>query len=308
LEELPFYLKAISEGELVMNTTNTSLFLLLMFFQFLFAQEPNESLQDLLGKIKSGQEEQRVQAIASLGNMGQKASPAIPILAETLWDVSPNVQLATVKALLDIGDEGVSVLRRSMQKNHEILLQDRDPWVKRSTVEFLEKLPEIPTTYLSFLIQMVKDPALPKQRTRELFGKLDMAAIPDLIRSLQEDREEVRDVVVDTLIRLHQKLKIPLAELTVLLQHANSEVRLSAASLLLQIYREESADLIVPLLIECLSHDTPKCWQKAAQILGSMGKRAKESLPALKRALQKGGGYETNNVMKESIKKIERSE
>ena len=67
-------------------------------------EEPGLVLRELREALQDGKRQVRAAAAEALGEMGKKASPAIPLLEEAAKDFFEDVQKAAVEALKAIGD------------------------------------------------------------------------------------------------------------------------------------------------------------------------------------------------------------
>lgn len=250
----------------------------------------------------------RQEVVATLGNIGPRAHPALPQLVDLLSDGVPDgVREATATALGKIGKEArvaVDGLIHIIQSNCRIALADRvaralgeigcaDHRVKNALTTLwlypihsqsnqvqiaisLCKLGIDAPNLLKFLTATLvgsRDTSLRKSALEALAWcrKTDIDVVPALTAALHDDDEEIRKQAEAALanMKLNQVRAIHLcAQQLKEANHAETALR-------------KSGQMAVPALIEALDSKEPLAREKAARTLGAIGEAAAEAAPAL---------------------------
>jgi HEAT repeat protein len=235
--------------------------------------------------LLEGDTESRCSAAIGLGRMGKSAVQAVPVLQSNLVADEPAVRLVSALALKEI-----------------------DPGQTQRVVAVLSGLLRNVTCYAdaaSALAEMgpaARDavPALVSLLNHEWPYMREVAGIalmqidrshapkylPILLELLQRNdlTYESRLRIIETLGGIGPQAPAAIPILTEHLQHRDRMLQLAAAEALLRIDGLQ-ASVVVPFLIEYLRRTDQWDRDRAAQILGQLGPKAKAAAPALREAV-----------------------
>jgi HEAT repeat protein len=139
---------------------------------------PASDVSSLVEALHSPNSQERLQAIDSLGLLGNRAAEAVPALVGLLKDPTPAVRAHVVHALGEIADPSSAAAVAQA-------LADSDPLVRREAVVAVYRLSPSPEAALPSLIKVLEDPDLSvRTRALNLVTEMGKAAVPPLIRAL----------------------------------------------------------------------------------------------------------------------------
>jgi HEAT repeat protein len=189
-----------------------------------------KAVPKLIRVIKYSKNEQiKVIAIASLGKIGVKAVPAIPVLSKSLTDESEDVRIITVDSLEKIGLSSIPSLIKALQTN--------DNWIVRYiSVNALSRIANqnqklASRQIIPILVNALEDEDLyVKSEAADALGEMGKNAVPYLINGLQHKNAYVRQKSADALRKIGADAKAAIPALKKRLRDENKEVRLVARS------------------------------------------------------------------------------
>lgn len=288
-----------------------------------FVVEPGaggpEDVPGLVTALRAEDWRVRLDAAEDLGLIGAEARAAVPSLVEALHDPEGKVRVHAAEALARLdpagGTDWQTVLRAG--------LKERAGSVRRAAAEALGNLGTDARAAVPALAEALTDPDLRvRWAVADALGQLGppaRAAVPALVEALSDPELPIRIAALDALgwIGADARSAVPL--LLARLEDADSNLRWAAAAALVRIDRK-TARAAVPLFIQGLQgKDFRTRWHAvsylmkvdreakrgipttlltgtlrdqdigirgmSAWILGEMGPKAKEAVPALTQAL-----------------------
>ncbi|MCW3056022.1 MAG: repeat-containing protein, partial [Chthonomonadales bacterium] len=271
-------------------------------------------LKSDLANLKSKDAQTRVLGAISLGELGPKATSAVPALLVVLKDKNAEVRCAAADALGQIGTQPAIVLPALIEGFTE---KDEENMVHFSAAvaKYAEKTPGA----LSRVQAALKDrslrygaavslgvmgksagPALPevlalmqdpnlKVRTAcaEALGAIGAPVekiVPALVTALKDPSAEVRFGAADALSSIGTPASAALPGLVAALKDKDSDVRVYASLAITKMATK--AEFAIPHLVEALQDDTVKVRLNAEYALGLIGAPSAPILPALLTALK----------------------
>jgi HEAT repeat protein len=241
------------------------------------------SVEALIGKLKSPEPKSRELAIVSLRRIGPDAADAVPALIERLHDQNVDVRAAAVFALRDIGPDAPAALDAIPVLAE--LLHDRDGMIRGAAAYSLIKLKydSVP----SVVSQLANsDPAVRTLAVQVLryIGQDAEDAIPDLIQRLHDSDANVREAAVFALRDVGEDSAYAIdaiPALADLLADRDGMVRRSAAYSLIQ-FKADS----VPDVIKMLRNKDANTRELAVNVLRYIGLDAMDAVPDLTERLK----------------------
>ena len=271
----------------------------------------------------------------ALGNMGPDAAPAVPaILRSPAAKLADSVIPAAWPALLNgMRDDNVVVRRNAsrvvsswaygaaaasntLELNAPELvailkdgLKDTDDEVREHCMAGLNRLQVPPGQILPELIEALVDSnKLVRIHAASQFARwgseADTAAMPALLRSLEDAEPDVRGLAAYAVSRMGPAAPESLARLRELMSDEVYFPRLQAAFALVVL--EPGNEYGLPLLVNALETDDDHAQYRAASLLSELGPKAKNALPAL-RSMSKDHRKHVQNMAMDAIQKIESS-
>ena len=139
------------------------------------------SVSDLIAALGSGQESSRIEAIDTLGAMGEKAADALAALEGLLKDKSPAVRAHAAESLGEIGSPAKSAVPALIT-----LVTDPEKTVRREAIDAVRAIRPGPDVVLPLLVKQLEaaDPAI-RMSVLSAFAEQGKAAVPDLINALK---------------------------------------------------------------------------------------------------------------------------
>jgi RNA polymerase sigma-70 factor (ECF subfamily) len=206
----------------------------------------------------------RVTAVTALGAIAEEDPKLIPAIAGVLKNRYNDERAAAAKALSDLG-----------------------PAAGPAVPQLVEALRTEDCGYVGDWV-------------REALIQIGPAAVPALVKALQDSDKERRVLVVWALAGGGAAAAPPLTEA---LRDEASEVRARAAESLGSLGLKGKA--AVPALVEALNDPDREVRYKVADALGSIGPDAKEALPALNRVWQRGKDDYVRSAVTRGLWKID---
>jgi HEAT repeat protein len=235
-----------------------------------FAAAPG--VPELIQASTSGEMDARLEAIDSLGAMGEEAAAAVPALTNLLKDEAPPVRAHAARSLGMIGSAAGDVVPELMK-----LVGDDDPAVRRAAVVALRALRPGPQVTLPLLEKLLRDSddAVRIRAMHEL-AEVGDEAVPLLIEALKDEETVYWACLV--LGEIGPKAGDAVGALTELLKPENPQLCREAAIALGQI--GPAAAPAVPTLARLLD-DELSC-ECATYALGQIGPEAKAAEEGIK--------------------------
>jgi HEAT repeat protein len=240
----------------------------------------------LIEKLHSEDPGERGKALIKLGEIGQKAVPAIPFIIGMLSDTKYfSVQSQTslvetamlskeaIKALTIIGQPAVEPLIKS--------LRDKNSIVRKNAAEALGELGDKRASD-SLITALEDDDGTVRQYAAEALGKIgDNRALKPLTAALRDRKSKVQEGAREAIEKIiwDMKAKRLLSPLHASLKSRESVVRKMAAKALLELRDPLSVDA----LIEALNDNDAEVQKIAREALKAIGKPAVEPLTAFLR-------------------------
>ena len=139
------------------------------------------SVSDLISALGSGQESSRIEAIDTLGSMGEKAADAVAALEGLLKDKSSAVRGHAAESLGEIGSPARSAVPALIK-----LITDPEKAVRREAMDAVRAIRPGPDVVLPLLVKQLEaaDPAI-RMSVLSAFAEQGQAAVPNLINALK---------------------------------------------------------------------------------------------------------------------------
>jgi HEAT repeat protein len=138
-----------------------------------------------------------------------------------------------------------------------------------------------------------------------MFGAAAAPAVPELIKSLASDEEQVRNSAIYALGKIGPAAKPASADLRSLLDSEDEFARFAAMWALVRIDPSDArlVAVAVPALRKGLSDERPLVRAESAATLGELGAAAKSALPELNKAAEDADAS-VSAAAKDAIQKI----
>lgn len=198
-------------------------------------------LKDLIAKVESGNENDRIAAIDALAEMGRDARAAVPALSKAVTlagDAESRWRAA--RALAAIGPAAAAAVPSLIQA-----LGDQDPMVRAYAAHALGKI-----------------------------GPAAREAVPELVKKAVDESRLVRREAREALLAIKAPSEVTLPLLLKVLEESEPEAVVSALETL-----AEQGKKIVPKLCEALHNEKACYW--ACLLIERIGPEAKEAVPHL---------------------------
>jgi HEAT repeat protein/predicted Ser/Thr protein kinase len=158
----------------------------------------------LIEQLRSGDSFVRWRAVLALGELGEQAEPATAALVELLDDKDDNVRWATATSLGKIG----AAARDAVPALAAALSDRDDPVIHRHAAAALARLGPAAKEAVPGLIGALRDEnSNVREEVLEALVRIGAAAVPPLIEALKDDDERVRFEAADALTRIGTTLK-----------------------------------------------------------------------------------------------------
>ena len=264
----------------------------------------NPKVEALLKGLQSSSAKSKRKAIGKLGTLGSGDEQAIPALIDLLSDRTETVRRNAIRALGKIGPQAsaaldilIASLAESDSKTRDIsaeailrvepkaealiqALEHPDAKTRDGAKEALLKISAEHKTAVPTLVHALgnadKDV---KQAVSEALGRIGSPAVDSLIAAMKE--RKLRPDALATLSTIGAKAKKALTAIGKVSRSKDLDTALAGVEALRRI-----GAAATPFLVDALSHSAIPVRRRAAEALGSMGEKAKASLPALLEALK----------------------
>ena len=188
------------------------------------AQQPKQSANSYIQQLKTANEQQRSQTIESLASLGKTAVPA---LIDALQNQAPAVRNGAAIALGKIGKDATAAVP-ALKKT----LDDKDFQVRSSAMQalgFIDRQAVVP-----FLVEELSSEKAWERYSAthalRTFGKEAVAAVPALIKTIKEDKDNwVRTSATTALGSIGKDARTAIPTLIQSLQDRDEKVRYGAA-------------------------------------------------------------------------------
>ena len=213
---------------------------------------PERFVSGIVALLKHADPGVRTSALEALGNIGEEAKSALPVIKESLRDPSNNVRLAAARALSLIRVEDLATARAAALPLIALLAELGQPeWMREDAEWYLNRL-----------------------------GPTEQVVVPAYVGMLRDKRPGVRAWGLAALGRLGADAVPALQEIIRALQDENALVRVAAASAVWDI--KEEAARCVPVLVAALHDPDDATRIRAAELLRDIGPRASLRPPPCK--------------------------
>ena len=237
-----------------------------------------ESVDTLVKALKSSDAAARDTAAKELGDMGAAAAPAVEPLRACLKDPDASVRAHSAWALGQIG-------KASMPAIEELAANLTDPnlHVRRAAIRALRQIKPGQDKVVPLMLKTLgdKEPAVVLMALHTL-AEGGAAAVPAMIEALKDDRTDYWACIVLSEIGPAAKDAVP--QLIKTLSDDEQEVRMEGAMTLAAI--GEASAPAIPKLIELLNDKETGVRLAAIYALGSLGPKADAATTALEPGLQ----------------------
>jgi HEAT repeat protein len=227
---------------------------------------------------KAESEEQRYEAATALKEFRPDAVPAIPDLLEMLDDRSKSFRELAGSILANMGPAAKSAAPALIR-----MLKEKTARSPEVVIDILGHINPDPREAVPLLTALMHDPKQGYQAVIALgqMGPPAKEAVPNLIKALEDP--EVDAFAVFALCAIHASPKTVLPALRRTIRAGRAKERLDVS-----VIREVGnfGEDAVPLLIEFLDEKDPSWRQTSAEVLGELGPKAKQGVPALLKALR----------------------
>lgn len=242
-------------------------------------REAAPAVPDLVKAMRDEDAQVRAAAVRSLGAVGPAALEAVPALTAALEDEKwSDDRIAVAEALARVGpnpDVAASVKRWLKDGGPRRVEAARLLWR-------IDRSPEAVTALAEVLRSGEAGDRRSAAEALRQIGPGAKAALPDLAASLKEKDFVLRASAVRALGRLGEDAKPAARELEPLLNDEDISIRVVAAVALWQVAKDPRA---FPIFTAALKDEDAQVRGFAAWWLGHIGAPAKDTLPALQKAL-----------------------
>jgi HEAT repeat protein len=244
-------------------------------------------------------------ALLLMGNFGEMAAPAVPVLVRVLREREENFDRRyALMSLAEIGDPSAAAAPALL----ELLGPSEDDSYERNEIRYdvartLGSIPAAAATTAPALVTALssEDYTLPSIAAGAL-AELGGAGVPAVLKELESEDEERLERAISILVEIGPEAASAAPALVPLLLSESWNVSYEAGAALRTLGASEAA---VPALIEILENDGNEDAQEAAaEVLANYGETARPALPAL-RKLAKDGGWSVKRMAESAVEMIE---
>jgi HEAT repeat protein len=234
--------------------------------------------------LKSPDRDQRMKAADALFAIGPEAKAAVPALAAALKDADRVVREVSALALRRLGPEAKAAVPALV----EVLRQDKDEFVRWKAAYALRHI-GLEAKIVPDLLEACKDVLAnvhwEAQGTLQQIGPgpEGKAAVPALIKALEDKKWSVRAIAAECLGRVGPDAKAALPALLKLLKDEKSQVRCEAAEAVGRIRGGADPAAAIAALLDLLLREDRVTGNSCAYALVEIGEPA---VPALVQALE----------------------
>lgn len=236
------------------------------------------SVDTLVQDLKSPDAEKRSAAATELADLGEQAAPAVEALKAGLKDKDPSVRAHCAMALGHIGKAAMPVIDDLVT-----LLADPDIHTRRAAIRAVRMIKPGPEKVVPLMLKALGD----KERPVVLMALHTLAEVGEpvvapMIEALKDDRTDYWACIVLSEIGPAAKAAVP--QLIKTLDDDEPEVRMEVAMTLAAI--GDAAEPAVPRLTEELKDKESGVRLAAIYALGTLGPKAASATKALEPGLQ----------------------
>jgi HEAT repeat protein len=241
------------------------------------------SIPELITRLTSKEEEQRIDATIALQTLGQEAKPAIPTLINVMkTDPSPHLRSLAMGVLLTIASD-----RSNLTKHLIDSLNDPNCRVRIAAAEALFQCdPDNPLSLQTLALALCEGDTSCRDLAICTLGNLGTRAngsVPILCKTLSDANERLRRHSAYALGQIGADAQDAVPALVDALSDRNTEVRLYVAQALGKMGR--SAQRAVPRLVQVAKEDESRVRIIAIQSLGKIGVKEPNVVESLGEAL-----------------------
>jgi HEAT repeat protein len=243
--------------------------------------DPKPLLDVLVAACEHKEDVVRAAALNVIGQIGEKAKPALPAVKKGLRDKEFNVRLQAVFAAGAMGP----VAKGAVPELLDVIRQDDTGFLEAQVTIALKK---VGPGAVPALRKGLSDKS-PKVRRAAAFslgllGPKAYEAVPELTKALTDDETLVRVLAAEALGKIGTEAEPALPALKTALKDKEAAVRINAALALVLISADTAAlDVLATAVVKGANADTR---QSAAAALAKAGPLAKAAIPQLTTALK----------------------
>ena len=236
------------------------------------------SVETLIQDLKSPEAEKRAQAAMALADLGERAAPAIEALRAGLNDKDPLVRAHCARALGHIGKAAMPAVEDLVTH-----LTDPDAHTRRAAIRAVRMIKPGPEKVVPLMLKALgdKSPQVVLMALHTL-AEVGEPAVAPMIEALKDDRTDYWACIVLSGIGPAAKAAVP--QLIKTLDDDEPEVRMEVAMTLAAI--GEAAAPAVPKLTDELKDKETGVRLAAIYALGTIGPKAASATKALEPGLQ----------------------
>lgn len=266
--------------------------------------EKGQAFASLLKQLKDTDAEVRRKAVRSLGEIGEPAAKHAEAIAELMGDSDLEVRRRASKALARLGDEaGRAVAPRLARRLSEAK-------IRTSVEEALKELGASASTAVPELREYLSADTDICIIALRLLGHLGpphaTPAAEDVVKLLANEDAEVSKNALDFLECLGPEAAAVASELSRLLGHDQTEVRLKALKALGGLGGAASVVDAAPALAALVVHDDENVRRAASEALGQLGDLGEHSGPVVAAEMAVALGDTRADVCKEAARLLAR--
>jgi HEAT repeat protein len=239
----------------------------------------------LLEAVRSGSTAQRHAVIETAGMAKDRdqREAAHTILDVALRGKDPVLRVRAAAELYRIDRDADAVLPIFIAA-----LKSHDPWLREQAVSALEQLGPRAAPALPVLMGLLRSREAYEADFVNLFKNIGPAAIPDMVRWMQESRRQ-NHLSENVLEFLNLFADDAATQMLPLLKHRRESICAAACSVL--GLAASQARKVVPALIECLGDDSSAVQSAALRALSQLGPAAREAVPRIRERMKTGDVY-----------------
>jgi len=236
-----------------------------------------KTLKEWIKALQEGDLSARLQALRALGEMGPKASPAVPILIRTLEDKNLSVGSMAQITLVRIGKPAMPALLEVFKD------QSRDGLVRTRAVHIIGSIGADATEAIPDLIKALGEDSIASSASTAL-GDMGKAALPSILEALKSEDKETQAGAARALGQMGPEAEEAIPILRRALKGFDIGFRVRAAKALIQLHPKDREALAA--LIGLLTGTTEEVRTDAMYALRDVGSDAREAITALEAILK----------------------